>query len=111
MVALEIASNMALAFRPPPPARDSLEELAAKLLEYAREIEDQLLREERSWELANMPYNEYLQTCQWDEKRTAARARAGERCQVCNSPGPLNVHHRTYERRGAERDEDLMVLC
>jgi hypothetical protein len=38
--------------------------------------------------------------------------KAGFRCQVCNAYGvQLNVHHRTYERRGAEWDTDLIVLC
>jgi hypothetical protein len=36
----------------------------------------------------------------------------GHRCQVCNRGlGTLDVHHRTYERRGQELDEDLTVLC
>ena len=43
--------------------------------------------------------------------KRVARA-AGRRCQLCNLGSvPLNVHHRTYERRGEELDEDLTVLC
>jgi 5-methylcytosine-specific restriction endonuclease McrA len=34
---------------------------------------------------------------------------------VCNEEAskgkPLDVHHRTYERRGAEKAEDVIVLC
>jgi hypothetical protein len=81
------------------------------LRELTLKVEADLLEEERRWELAEMPYSEYLATCEWNETRTAARKRAGERCQVCYSDGPLDVHHRTYERRGAEHDTDLTVLC
>jgi replicative DNA helicase len=40
-----------------------------------------------------------------------ALSRAGHRCQVCNSPDKLDVHHRTYERVGQEQLDDLTVLC
>lgn len=61
---------------------------------------------------ASMPYDEYLQTEQWQEKRKAALAAAGYRCQVCNADDrELHVHHRTYERRGNEVPDDLTVLC
>ena len=50
-----------------------------------------------------MPYRSYLQTPEWQAKRGRALQRAGYRCQVCTgSGGPLDVHHRTYARRGAE---------
>lgn len=61
--------------------------------------------------LRTMPYADYLQTGHWQRTRAAALERAGHRCQLCNRPQHLNVHHRTYERRGAERDDDLIVLC
>jgi hypothetical protein len=58
-----------------------------------------------------MPYDEYLLTPEWRDRRLAALARAGYRCQLCYSAGPLDVHHRTYERRGEELDSDLIALC
>jgi 5-methylcytosine-specific restriction endonuclease McrA len=59
-----------------------------------------------------MPYREYLQTPEWQDRRRAALTRADRRCQVCNrSNRALHVHHRTYERRGAELETDLTVLC
>ncbi len=62
--------------------------------------------------LHTMPYREYLQTPEWQETRKRIMKRAGFRCQVCNAYGVrLNVHHRTYERRGYEHDRDLIVLC
>ncbi len=58
-----------------------------------------------------MPYEEYLRTAYWAAKRRAAIIRAQGRCQVCNSNISLQVHHRTYERRGCEHAADLTVLC
>lgn len=62
-------------------------------------------------ELANMPYQEYLNTPEWNERRWLHREHAGNRCQVCNSEQSLHVHHRTYANRGNERFSDLIVLC
>ena len=36
---------------------------------------------------------------------------AGDRCQACDSPSSLVVHHRSYDRRGSELWMDLIVLC
>ena len=67
---------------------------------------------ERINELRSMPYQEYLQTIEWRERRTRHVESAGHACQVCNARNvQLNVHHRTYERRGAELYQDLIVLC
>jgi hypothetical protein len=61
--------------------------------------------------LRTMPYREYLRTAHWQRCRDLALKRAGYACQLCNGRGELHVHHRTYERRGAEIDADLIVLC
>lgn len=59
-----------------------------------------------------LPYDKYLKTPHWAEKRKGALERAGSRCQVCNAEDVrLNVHHRTYARLGFEMDQDLTVLC
>jgi 5-methylcytosine-specific restriction endonuclease McrA len=58
-----------------------------------------------------MPYADYLSTPYWRRKREGALARAGGRCQVCNSSARLEVHHRDYARRGYEDAADLIVLC
>ncbi len=58
-----------------------------------------------------MPYAEYLQTSDWATRRAKALRFAGYRCQICNSPEELNVHHRTYERLGHEHMGDLITLC
>jgi hypothetical protein len=57
-------------------------------------------------------YHEYLASERWAFTSEAAKRRAGYRCQVCNGTDwPLDAHHRTYERLGSERDEDITVLC
>lgn len=62
-------------------------------------------------QLATMPYSEYLQTPEWRVKRHAAIKRANYKCQKCRYQYWLEVHHLTYERRGHELPNDLMVLC
>ncbi|MHB8646575.1 MAG: HNH endonuclease signature motif containing protein [Thermomicrobiales bacterium] len=68
-------------------------------------------REQSQSQLWSMPYHDYLRTDHWREVRRAALERAEDRCQLCNSPNHLEVHHRTYERRGAEHESDVVVLC
>jgi hypothetical protein len=63
------------------------------------------------FDLAKMPYPEYLLTEHWLGVRERALVRAGRRCQVCNADRDLQVHHRTYENRGNELDADVTVLC
>lgn len=60
--------------------------------------------------LARLPYSLYLRTEHWKRTRTLALDRYGSACVLCNAT-PVNVHHRTYERLGNERLDDLIVLC
>lgn len=69
-------------------------------------------REREIAALRAMPYREYLQSEWWSFIRSRRLRQAGFRCQICNEGGcVLDVHHRTYERVGAERLSDLTVLC
>ncbi len=72
-------------------------------------------RRERLRELENCDYRAYLSSPEWKQRRATHISWARNRCQVCNgapAPGnPLEVHHRTYERRGRELACDLIVLC
>jgi len=56
-------------------------------------------------------YQAYLRTQAWQSKRKAALKRAGYKCQKCSDKYRLDVHHKTYERLGFERPDDLLVLC
>ena len=79
-----------------------------------KQVTDQYVREMRARLVAlkSMPYAEYLQTAEWKQRAAEHRRRAGHSCQVCNRADQvLNIHHRTYERRGAEQIRDLICLC
>lgn len=66
----------------------------------------------RREDLSAMPYHEYLQTPEWQQMRKSKVRSAGFRCQRCFwRDRKLDVHHLTYERRGAEHRDDLIVLC
>lgn len=56
-------------------------------------------------------YDRYLLSDCWRATRKAALERAENACQVCNGAERLQVHHRTYDRVGVEREADLIVLC
>jgi 5-methylcytosine-specific restriction endonuclease McrA len=62
-------------------------------------------------ELRAMPYSDYLRSGHWGRKRQAALRHHGERCNRCDAVNDLQVHHKTYDRRGNERMKDLEVLC
>lgn len=61
--------------------------------------------------LQRMPYQDYLKTEHWRHVRAAAVAYAEHRCMFCYLPKALEVHHRTYDRRGCERPSDVIALC
>lgn len=85
------------------------------LADTAPEVLFQLLREgvsdDRLMELRAMPYQEYLRTDEWGLRRRAALVMFGGKCAVCASTESPNCHHRSYERRGEELPEDVVVLC
>lgn len=60
--------------------------------------------------LSVLPYDLYLETDHWKDLRAAAIAHYGDTCVLCDSK-PVQVHHRTYARRGFEQLTDLIVLC
>jgi Mrr N-terminal domain len=67
---------------------------------------------DRAEELATMPYRDYLRTPEWRQRRAEALERAGHACMMdAGHTHDLEVHHRSYERRGHELESDLIVLC
>ncbi len=56
-------------------------------------------------------YGEYLRSESWAAKRRRALKFWRYRCCLCNSRVRPHTHHRTYERIGDERLEDLVILC
>jgi restriction endonuclease Mrr len=67
---------------------------------------------ERLAELRALPYPLYLRTPEWRRARAVALLAAGNCCSLdVTHTTELEVHHRTYERLGAELVSDLVVLC
>jgi 5-methylcytosine-specific restriction endonuclease McrA len=56
-------------------------------------------------------YSEYLRSPWWQHISHVAKEAAQNRCQRCGGSERLEVHHKTYVRRGKEKLEDLEVLC
>ena len=61
--------------------------------------------------LRRLRYREYLPTAHWDRIRALALERARHACALCTATLRLEVHHRTYARKGFEQPEDVVVLC
>jgi 5-methylcytosine-specific restriction endonuclease McrA len=61
--------------------------------------------------LCKMPYKDFLKTEYWQKLREQTKERDGNACVVCNGSDRLEVHHRTYKRRGFEHPSDLVTLC
>jgi len=88
------------------------EEVRREKEERAAALKAEVWEGSRAKQLQTMPYDEYLQTDEWNKRRQRHLEDADHACQLCNaSDVKLHVHHRTYERRGDERHNDLIVLC
>jgi 5-methylcytosine-specific restriction endonuclease McrA len=61
--------------------------------------------------LRRLPYQQYLRSRHWLVYRAIHLKAVGGRCQACNAPGPLQLHHRTYQNLGAEKWFDCTALC
>jgi hypothetical protein len=84
---------------------------SASLLPITTAVEEHV-SPERLIELRAMPYRQYLRTPEWRRARAAALIRASNACSLdVTHTDHLEVHHRTYERLGAEHVTDLVVLC
>ena len=61
-------------------------------------------------------YDRYLESPHWQTFRKAALAKQAREhdsnfCHQCSSTEALHVHHVTYERLGAERLDDVSIIC
>lgn len=66
----------------------------------------------------NGDYQQYLASDQWRRIRNLVLERDGFKCRRCGDGGRaadiishLDVHHITYDRRGEEHLDDLVLLC
>jgi hypothetical protein len=56
-------------------------------------------------------YEEYLNSENWQRLRKLVFARAGNKCEICETEIAREVHHLTYIRIGSENLEDLLAVC
>ena len=57
-------------------------------------------------------YVDYLKSREWQELRRLVFRFYGGRCALnARHTKHLETHHRTYERLGRERVDDIIVLC
>ena len=56
-------------------------------------------------------YQAYLASRAWALKRATVRERSDGLCERCWRNPMEAVHHKTYERIGDERLDDLMAIC
>lgn len=56
-------------------------------------------------------YSAYLCSREWSVLKEAVKARSGGVCERCEASPMDHVHHLTYERKYAERLEDLQACC
>lgn len=108
------------------PKRNKTQPLPTKKQKIAARLEKKRLkrREKRqrakerkkNWPLSDgnlrfLPYKDYLKTCWWKFRREQKIKSVGGACERCAKRRSLQVHHKTYERLGMERDDDLEVVC
>ena len=56
-------------------------------------------------------YWDYMGSPQWFELRTQVLVQSRRICAHCTAPNATQVHHKTYDRLGCERLDDLEALC
>jgi len=89
-----------------PPYDESLKDKwIEKRKEYYNELRSQ--KSDIWWEW----YNEYLQSDEWQDKRTNVFKRSGYICEGCGNKRATEVHHRTYDHVGEEMLFELVALC
>lgn len=59
----------------------------------------------------NMPYKVYLKTEHWEETKEHMLEKYNHKCALCDRTDNLQVHHKTYDNKGEEKEDDLIVLC
>ena len=79
-----------------------------KITEYSVKVDlySQLLKK-----FNGMAYVDYLNTEHWKHFRDQVFVFYNRECQVCKSKTNLNVHHKTYDNRGRETFNDIILLC
>lgn len=57
-------------------------------------------------------YDDYLKSEHWRSFRKRVFEHYGRKCYLCGTTeGQIDIHHNTYERKGAELLSDVIPLC
>lgn len=62
-------------------------------------------------DLMTNDYVEYLQSKEWNRRRSQRLILSNNRCEACGKRKRLHVHHLTYKNVFHETMDDLMTLC
>lgn len=65
----------------------------------------------RDKKLRQVAYAAYLKSEHWRLFKLRILALRGAACEICRSTNDIQLHHLTYERRGAELDSDVVLAC
>lgn len=52
-----------------------------------------------------------MQSDKWRKRKHRLFEKRGYACEMCGARGPVDVHHKNYDRLGAELDDDLLIVC
>ena len=85
------------------------------MFEHQRDLFDDTPPKEMTW---REKYNAVIGSKRWRRLRQRFMSQYDSKCRRCNwqktqwdKSRTLDLHHRTYERLGQERDEDLELVC
>lgn len=56
-------------------------------------------------------YYQYIASAEWYARTEQVRLRNNGVCEICNLRYATEVHHRSYQNLGNERDEELLSIC
>jgi hypothetical protein len=57
-------------------------------------------------------YRKYINSRRWKKRRLRYYRKFGKACAACRTAdAPITLHHMSYDRLGAELDDDLLALC
>lgn len=58
-----------------------------------------------------MGYRDYIQSQRWMQRKRKYFETHEKKCKACKTSRRIELHHKTYNRLGQERDADLVPLC
>lgn len=56
-------------------------------------------------------YHRYMRSKEWADFRASVIAKRGRWCELCGSGYRVELHHRTYNRLGHEKERDVQLCC